>query len=122
MILLDTNIVIYSAKNEYISLRSLLLNPNVSASILSKVEVLGFHSLENHEQLYFESIFKSIKLLPVNLDIIDKAIELRQQKKMSLGDSIIAATTLVYDAELYTRNTNDFKHIQGLKLLNPIIN
>ena len=120
MIIFDTNIIIYSAKQEYAGLRSLFFSPNASISIISKVEVLGFHSLDNGEKLYFESIFKAIKLLPIDLEIIDKAIELRQQKKMSLGDSIIAATSLVYDAELYTRNVSDFKHIQGIKVLNPI--
>jgi predicted nucleic acid-binding protein len=121
MIIFDTNIVIYSAKQEYAGLRSLFFRPNTSISILSKVEVLGFYSLENDEQLYFESIFKTIKLLPIDLEIIDKAIELRQQKKMSLGDSIIAATSIVFDAELYTRNVSDFKHIRSIKVFNPIV-
>jgi len=39
---------------------------------------------------------------------------------MSLGDSIIAATSLVFNAELYTRNISDFKHISDIKVLNPI--
>lgn len=120
MIIFDTNIVIYSAKQEYIGLRPLFFGQNTSISAISKIEVLGFHSLNNSEKLYFESIFKSINLLPVDFDIIDKAIELRQQKKMSLGDSIIAATSLIFDAELYTRNVSDFKHISGIKVVNPI--
>lgn len=120
MIIFDTNIIIYSAKPEFVGLRPLFFNPQSSISAISKVEVLGFHSLDNNEKLYFESIFKTIQLLPIDLEVIDKAIELRQLKKMSLGDSIIAATSLVYDAELYTRNVNDFKHIQGIKVKNPI--
>lgn len=120
MILFDTNIVIYSAKQEFAALRPLFFNPNASISAISKVEVLGFHSLDKSEKLYFESIFNTIKLLPIDFEVIDKAIELRQQKKMSLGDSIIAATSLIYGAELYTRNVNDFRHIQGIKVANPI--
>jgi len=120
MIIFDTNIIIYSAKQEYIGLRPLFFSPNSLISAISKVEVLGFHSLDDGEKLYFESIFKTIKVLPIDFEIIDKAIELRQQKKMSLGDSIIAATSLVFDAELYTRNISDFKHISDIKVLNPI--
>ena len=39
---------------------------------------------------------------------------------MSIGDSIIAATALINDRTLFTRNTKDFKHIDGLKVKNPI--
>lgn len=120
MIIFDTNILIYSAKPKYTSLRPLFFKPNASTSLISNVEVLGYHLLESTDKTYFESIFRSIRLLPVNLEIISKAIEVRQQKKMSLGDSIIAATSLIFDAELYTRNVSDFKHISGIKVVNPI--
>ncbi len=52
--------------------------------------------------------------------MIQQAIRLRQQKKMKLGDAIIAAATaVVYDIPLVTRNVDDFKHIPGLDLRNP---
>jgi predicted nucleic acid-binding protein len=52
--------------------------------------------------------------------VIQQAIRLRQQKKMKLGDAIIAAATaVVYDIPLVTRNVDDFKHIPGLDLRNP---
>lgn len=38
---------------------------------------------------------------------------------MSLADAIIAATALVYEVPLVTRNKDDFKHIDGLDLRNP---
>jgi len=43
-----------------------------------------------------------------------------KNKKMTLGDSLIAATALVQKAELITRNTVDFSGIPGLKVLNPL--
>lgn len=39
---------------------------------------------------------------------------------MSLGDAIIAATALENDLTLATANIKDFKHIEGLKLINPM--
>ncbi len=48
-----------------------------------------------------------------------RAITLRQQRKMGLGDSIIAATALVHGLALVTRNVDDFKHVAGLALINP---
>lgn len=39
---------------------------------------------------------------------------------MSLGDAIIAATALVHDLTLVTRNLDDFRWIAGLRLLDPL--
>jgi predicted nucleic acid-binding protein len=36
-----------------------------------------------------------------------------------LPDAIIAATALVYDLTLISRNVIDFKGIQGLKVIDP---
>ncbi len=51
--------------------------------------------------------------------VILRAIALRQEKKMSLGDAVIAATALVHGLTLVTRNVDDFRHIADLKILNP---
>jgi predicted nucleic acid-binding protein len=58
--------------------------------------------------------------MPINEAVIDKVIELRQQFKMKSNDSIIAATALLNNREVYTRNADDFKHIAGLTVINPI--
>ncbi len=39
--------------------------------------------------------------------------------KIKLPDAIIAATALVYDLFLISRNTGDFKNINYLKLIDP---
>ncbi len=57
--------------------------------------------------------------LPLDDDIATRAIALRQQKSMKLGDAVIAATALEYAVPLITRNEADFKHISGLILINP---
>lgn len=54
-------------------------------------------------------------------EVIELAIQLRQQKKMKLGDAIIAATAVAYNIPLVTRNEDDFKHIPGLDLRNPFV-
>lgn len=56
----------------------------------------------------------------INNDITLRAFELIQAYRLSHGlslpDSMIAATALVADLELFTYNTKDFKFISGLKL------
>lgn len=38
---------------------------------------------------------------------------------MGLADAVIAATALVYQIPLVTRNTDDFKHVAGLQIIDP---
>lgn len=59
-------------------------------------------------------------MMPVTDAIIDKATELRQQKRMSLGDCLIAATALLNNFDLYTNNADDFINIPGLTVINPL--
>ncbi len=53
-------------------------------------------------------------------EIINRAVSLRQHKKMGLGDAIVAASALSNDCTLWTANTEDFAHISDLKLFNPL--
>ena len=89
---------------------------------MTRVEVLGFPgfgSLTRERPDSLEaSIASSVEVLPDN-EIILRAITLRRLKKMSLGDSLIAATALEYGVPLVTRNDSDFKHIAGLVIINP---
>jgi predicted nucleic acid-binding protein len=59
-------------------------------------------------------------VLPADLSVAERAVALRQQRKMTLGDAIIAATALVHNLPLLTRNVDDFKNITGLRIENPL--
>lgn len=49
----------------------------------------------------------------------NQTILIRRQYKIKLPDAIIAATALVHNLILVTRNTSDFKNIPELQLINP---
>ena len=121
MYLLDSNILIYSSKAKYSFLRDYLTNPSMisAVSVATVIEVLGFHRLTPDDKTYFESCFALLQVLEVTQAISNKAVELRQQQKLSLGDAIIAGTALVHEYALVTRNSDDFKGIGGLTIVNP---
>jgi toxin FitB len=120
MQLLDSNILIYSAQEEFSNLRNLFREETIRVSAISKVEVLGFRGLKPTDKLYFEALFRQLPSFSINDSILDSATELRQQHRLSLGDAIIAATALFYNCELYTRNISDFSKIKGLVVVNPM--
>lgn len=62
-----------------------------------------------------------ITVFPVSQTVIENAVTLRQQRKMSLGDAIIAATALEYRQTLVTRNVKDFEWVEGLKVVDPFV-
>jgi predicted nucleic acid-binding protein len=117
--LLDTNIVIYAANPNYPDLLKLVGDPNSAVSLISYIEALGFSRLGTTERSTLEIFFTGIEVLPIPDLIAREAVRLRQQRKMGLGDSIVAGTALVHDRTLVTRNAADFQWIPGLKLLNP---
>ncbi len=68
---------------------------------------------------HLELLVGSLPEIPLDEQIITRTIELRRQKKMSLADSIIAATALLHHLPLVTRNEADFSHIDELEIINP---
>jgi predicted nucleic acid-binding protein len=118
--ILDSNLIIYAAKPEFSRLRQLITTHSPAVSIISKVEVLGYHKLTAFERAFFLGIFDASEILPVNQAIIDTAISLRQTRKMTLGDSLIAATAMIFKRELYTHNAKDFEGITDLFVIDPL--
>lgn len=90
--------------------------PNVS--VVTKIEVLGFNAPEQHYQLLTNFIYDAT-VLDLTENVVEVSIEIRKKHKTKLPDTIIAATALVYDLVLISRNTSDFKNIGGLKVVNP---
>ncbi len=84
------------------------------------METLGFHKISNAEKQSLERFFAQAVQLLLEGRIITRATALRQQKKMSLDDALIAATALEHKLTLVTRNVKDFEWIEGLTVLNPV--
>lgn len=120
MMILDSDIIIYSALPARQDLRDFVRSNEPSFSAISLVEVLGYHKLSEYDEKYFGKFFASLTAISISEQIIRESIKLRQQQKINLGDSLIAATAVVYDLALVTNNIKDFKWIDGLTLINPI--
>lgn len=106
--LLDSNVIIYAAQPDYSGLRAFIAEHAPSVSSISIVEVLGYHGLSDDERSIFQEFFAAAPILSVSDTVIDWAVRLRQQRRMSLGDSLIAATALANGLTLVTCNTRDF--------------
>jgi len=124
--LLDTNVVIdYSADLLPDSGKQKLtriIDDEFNISVVVKIEVLGYNDLPA-KIMQLEAFLDLAKVFPLDDDVTAKTIYLRRKyKKLKLPDAIIAATALVHDLIVVTRNTKDFINIKGLEVINPYEN
>lgn len=117
--LIDSNIIIYAAQPANTDLRTFIAQYAPAVSAVSYVEVLGYHRLTEQEREHFEAFFAAALVLPLSQDVLEQAVKLRQLRKMTLGDALIAGTALVFGLTLVTRNVDDFHWVAGLSVLDP---
>ena len=106
--LLDSNLIIYASQPQHRALRRFIAREAPYVSVISKVETLGYHELGENEQRFLEAFFDAAEVLSVSGSAITAAIRLRQKRRMSLGDALIAGTALSHGLPLATHNTKDF--------------
>lgn len=118
--LIDTNVIIDNFGDKLPEAANAFLNNlNITVSAVTKIEVLGWLNASEQQLNLLYDFMKLATILPIDEAVIEKTITTRQTNKIALGDAIIAATALVYNLTLITRNTKDFDTIQGLKVIDP---
>ncbi len=120
--LIDTNVVIDYLGQRLSPAAMQFLNGVIDEvpviSVITKIEVLGFNGAKQYMQLFSDFVYDSY-VIALTADVVDKSIELRKVHKIKLPDAIIAASALVDNKILLTRNINDFKRISELSVVNP---
>jgi predicted nucleic acid-binding protein len=121
--LLDTNSIICYLEDSLpfngMNLLNTIVDDEPLLSSITKIETLGYNFKSVEEQITMETFINGSTVLEINNDIVNKTIELRKIKKIKLPDAIIAATALVHNLTLITRNTSDFKNIVDLIVIDP---
>jgi predicted nucleic acid-binding protein len=118
--LLDSNLIIYAAEPAGDKLRDWLEGQAVSTSVVCRIEVLGFQNFAEPQKTWLSDFFRKVPVHGLDHRVADEAIRLRQHRKIRLADAIIAATAIVHNLPLATHNTEDFKNISGLRVVDPL--
>jgi predicted nucleic acid-binding protein len=120
--LIDTNAVIDYLGQKFPDISMSFMNSVIDAvpfvSVVTKIEVLGFNAPEKHYRLLTNFMNDAI-ILELTSSVVDICIDLRKRYKIKLPDAIIAAIALAYKYVLISRNVADFKHIEGLQVIDP---
>ncbi|MCD4694750.1 MAG: type II toxin-antitoxin system VapC family toxin [Bacteroidales bacterium] len=120
--LIDTNVAIEyigeALPEKALTMMDGIIDGQFYISVINKIELLGFAGITENEELKFQEFINAADILELNEDIINRTIEVRKQYKIKLPDAIIAATALVSELTIISRNTKDFVKIKGLEVIN----
>lgn len=82
-------------------------------------------SISNTQKLTIRKLVDNFPLLPITSEISNRAIDLILKYSNShgllLADALIAASSIENNLTVLTYNINDFRFIEGLRCLKPIV-
>lgn len=125
MYLIDSNIFIDHLRGNQKATKFIesVGKSNLYISIVVEMELYN-GVLNRFEYAKLKKELLGIRRIQVNESISDTALFLSQKyalsHRMSVADTLIAATALVYDLELRTHNIRDFRFIPQLKVSNSL--
>jgi len=76
--------------------------------------------LGENERRFLEAFFDAADVLPVSQSAVAAAIRLRQRRRMSLGDALVAGTALSHALPLAMHNPSDFAWIDKVEVVDPL--
>ena len=86
-------------------------------SIITNIELFATKNISEQEFVLLEKFVAITIIHPVTVDLVRSTIDIRQAYKLKLPDAIIAATAIVFDLVLLSRNISDFGNIKGLQVI-----
>ena len=117
--LIDTNIIIYLAQEKLKIDDFAKDTDDLYISSITYMEALGFPFQDRDEEDKITQFCDVFKRFYLTEEIEMQTIAIRKSTKIKLPDAIIAATAIIYNLTLVTRNSDDFKNIPKLKIINP---
>ncbi len=120
--LLDTNAIIALLQGNQ-QLTQLLQGAEwIGISIISQIEFLAFAGLSESDRQAFNQFLQRVEVIwiePSQIDLINLAIQLRQQYRLRLPDALIVASAIHVGASLVTADAQ-LQNILGLDIVNFI--
>lgn len=119
--LIDTNIVIEyiggTLPETTLDIIDDIIDNCFYISVINKIELLGFADITEDEEQKFLLFINAANIIKLDDEVVNATIQLRKKYKIKLPDAIIAATALVNDLTILTRNTKDFEKIVELQVV-----
>ena len=118
--LIDTNSVIDYLDNKLPdNANELIDGVDSKISVITRMELLAWPGASKQQTIILIEFINASEVFTLEEPVILKTIEIRKAYKTKLPDAIVAATALVNEFTIITRNMKDFDKIEGLEVINP---
>lgn len=120
----DTNVVIYYLQQQFPAKAEAFIDKVIATqqpiiSAITEIELLCWRTSVEDDIKLLQSFINDSLVLELELPVKLKTAEIRRSNRIKLPDAIIAATAMIFDLTLLTRNTSDFSQLKGLEIMNP---
>ena len=120
----DTNTAIYYLQQQFPPKAEKLIDDLLLISIpvisaITEIELLCWKTDSEKDLQVLQGFISDCKVIELESSIKYQTAEIRKEHHIKLSDAIIAATALIFNLDLVTRNVKDFKNIKGLTIINP---
>ncbi|MCZ4223327.1 type II toxin-antitoxin system VapC family toxin [Pedobacter rhodius] len=120
----DTNTVIYYLQRQLPLpaekfIDEILSGSRPAISAITEIELRCWKAATQDDITVLNNFINDSFVYELYSDVKDKTVELRKDFNIKLPDAIIAATALVNNFTLLSRNSKDFVKIKNLKFINP---
>lgn len=120
----DTNIVIYYLQQQFQEFSEAYMDDLVEQhtpviSAITEIELLCWKNAPQQDITVIRNFIHDARVIELDPDVKIKTAEIRKTYGLKIPDAIIAASALVHNLTLLTRNVGDFKKIPQLNIINP---
>jgi len=120
----DTNIVIYYLQQQFPPaterfIDNLLTTSLPAISVITEIELLCWKTDNESDIILLKNFIHDALVIELEAPVKLKTAEIRRSTRLKLPDAIIAATAMVTNLTLLTRNSQDFEAVVNLNLINP---
>ena len=96
-------------------MHKILNGKKLFVSIITEIELLGFEDLTVAEKIKINFFLSECKIIPLDDDVKNICIEIKQKCKVKTPDAIVAATSILLQLPLITSDKG-FEKIEDLVL------
>jgi len=119
MFTLDTNPIVYYAKDEsaVVNRLEMLVKADIPRiSTITEIELFSRKNIPQDEVDRIGVFLQYVWIVPPDSRIARIAAQVRREHNLKIGDAVIAATALSLGSTLVTRNIKDFRRVPGLSI------
>jgi predicted nucleic acid-binding protein len=120
----DTNTAIYYLQQQFppgaeAFIDKIIAKERPVISAITEIELLCWRAATEKDTATIQSFINDSLVIELEQPVKQKTAELRKTTKLKLPDAIIAATAIVHDLTLLSRNIADFTGTDFLQVVNP---